>query len=37
MKKHILLTDYIKVADIHAERLKGALEQSTHFMPLSTE
>jgi uncharacterized protein with HEPN domain len=37
MKKHILLSDYIKIADIHAARLKGALEQSAHFMPLSAE
>ncbi len=37
MKKHILLADYIKVADIHAQRLQGALEQSDHFMPLSAD
>jgi uncharacterized protein with HEPN domain len=35
MKKHILLSDYLKVADIHAARLKGALTQAGHWMPLS--
>lgn len=37
MKKHILLSDYIKVANIHAERLEGALLQASHVMPLSVE
>ncbi|MBP9763989.1 MAG: hypothetical protein KBD03_01570 [Gammaproteobacteria bacterium] len=37
MKKNILLSDYLKVADIHAARLQGALEQSAQFMPLSAE
>lgn len=37
MKKHVLLTDYLKVADIHAARLKGALEKFAHLMPLSAE
>jgi len=35
MKKHILLSDYLKVADIHAARLKGSLEQVVHWMPVS--
>jgi hypothetical protein len=37
MKKKILLGDYIKVADIHAARLKGALKIFAHLMPLSVE
>lgn len=37
MKKNIVLSEYLKIADIHAVRLKGALEQSAHFMPLSAE
>jgi hypothetical protein len=34
MKKPILLSDYIKVADIHATRLKEALKASAQFLPL---
>lgn len=37
MKKAIILSDYIKIADIHATRLKEALKQSSYFMPLSPE
>lgn len=37
MKKHVLLSDYLKVADIHAARLKGALAEFSHLMPLSAE
>lgn len=37
MKKQTLLSDYLKVADIHAARLKGALVQCAHFIPLSAE
>ncbi len=37
MKKPILLSDYVKVADIHATRLKEALEASAQFLPLVPE
>ena len=37
MKKHILLSDYIKVADIHAIRLEGSLTEASNLMPLSAE
>ncbi len=37
MKKHIILLDYSKVADIHAARLKGALAQTAPWMPLTTD
>ena len=37
MKKHILISDYLKVADIHAARLKGALTHFENLMPLSVE
>ena len=37
MKQHVLLSDYLKVADIHAARLKGALGQFSHLMPLSAD
>lgn len=37
MKKHILLSDYIRVADIHAERLKIALAQCAPLIPLSVD
>src|SRR5579871_907064 len=34
-QRNILLSDYLKVAGIHATRLKGALTQAMHWMPLS--
>lgn len=37
MKKQTMLSDYVKVADIHAARLKGALAQTVHWMPLTAE
>ncbi len=37
MKNHVLLSDYLKVADIHAQRLKGALIQAADFMPLTAD
>lgn len=37
MKKYILLADFIKIANIHAERLEGALVVITQLMPLSIE
>ncbi len=32
-----MLVDYVKIADIHAARLKVALAQFTHLMPISAE
>lgn len=37
MKKQTMLVDYLKIADIHAARLKEALAQFTNLMPLSAE
>src|SRR3990167_10517994 len=37
MTKHIVLSDYLKIADIHAIRLHGALIQTTQWLPLTVD
>lgn len=37
MTKHTYLSDYTKVADIHAARLKGSLAQTASWMPLTAD
>ncbi|MFN7038088.1 MAG: hypothetical protein ACK4OM_00760 [Alphaproteobacteria bacterium] len=37
MKQEIFLSDYIKIAAIHAERLKSALEEFDNLVPLNVK
>ena len=37
MKKHAFLSDYSDIADMHAERLKGSLTKTEHFMPMTAD